>query len=419
MAGCKYKAIIKINLGFCSALLLAQHAAAEPVPGYVPPVTYDTAPVYADDTRGVYVPEHQQHRLMNNSELQAYGRSHFSDTQARQLNMASANQPAKDYRSPQNLGRPYDYASELERIASDPGALEDPQPQYTAQAQQPQPAQQQPQPATPYNPGAYAPTPPPPTAMQPVPFGNAASPYAPQVPQAMQAQSAQAVNGMEIAVGQAVAKPLDIHNSMVRMREERITVRRALQRMMDQIGAGDWTIVWDLAESNSALPEMEISVFAEEPFVNVLNALLARMQTRSSESLRVIRYDKTQRLVITDRSSGSPRTAEGSVPIGADNGNVAVTENVLKEARVSVHYDEVPLVDALESMVHQAGKGQWRLRMYAGTDETLAPAHIEEPFGMAMERVSKLFNLKYEVFPGGKLIVVTHHNRFGYQGVER
>src|SRR5690606_20803225 len=134
---------------------------------------------------------------------------------------------------------------------------------------------------------------------------------------------------------------------------ERVSVRRALQRMMDQVGAGNWAIVWDLDEANAGLPDMEISIYAEEPFMNVLNSLLARLQTRSGQPLRVIRYDRTQRLVITDRVGGEPRATSGvgvggKTPAGYD---VAVTETVLKEAVVSLHYDEVPLVDALENVV--------------------------------------------------------------------
>ena len=207
-----------------------------------------------------------------------------------------------------------------------------------------------------------------------------------------------------------------MHNSLVRLREDRITIRRALQRMMDQIGAGEWTLVWDLAEQNAGLPEMEVSIYAEEPFSNVLNALLARVQTRSGQPLRVIRYDNTQRLVITDRQGGYRLAGKTSaVGVGGDSDPVAVTENVLKETMVSLHHDEIPLVDALENIVNQAGKGEWRLRVYAGLDQVLKPAHIEEPFNVAMDRLLKLFNLKYEIFPGGKLIVVTHNNRFGYR----
>jgi hypothetical protein len=94
-----------------------------------------------------------------------------------------------------------------------------------------------------------------------------------------------------------------------------------------------------------------------------------------------------------------------------------VTEQVLKEAMVSLHYDEIPLVDALENVVNQAGRGQWRLRIYAGLDQVLKPAHIEEPFSIAMERLLRLFNLKYEIFPGGKLVVVTQTTRMGFEGV--
>ena len=207
-------------------------------------------------------------------------------------------------------------------------------------------------------------------------------------------------------------------NALVRLREDRITIRRALQRMMDQIGGGDWTVVWDLAEQNAGLPEMEISIYSEEPFMSVLNALLARVQSRSGQPLRVVRYDNTQRLVITDQAGGSNLAGKSSAAGIDEDEGLAVTEQVLKEAMVSLHYDEIPLVDALENVVSQAGRGQWRLRMYAGLDQVLKPAHIEEPFGIAMERLLKLFNLKFEVFPGGKLIVVTHNNRFGYGSVK-
>jgi hypothetical protein len=43
---------------------------------------------------------------------------------------------------------------------------------------------------------------------------------------------------------------------------------------------------------------------------------------------------------------------------------------------------------------------------------------VEEPFSVALERVLKLFNLKFEIFPGGRLIVVTQENRFGFRGVQ-
>jgi hypothetical protein len=212
---------------------------------------------------------------------------------------------------------------------------------------------------------------------------------------------------------------LDMHNSLVRLREDRITVRRVLQRMMDQIGGGSWTVVWDLDEQNAGLPEMEISIYAEEPFMNVMNALLARVQTRSGQPLRVIRYDQTQRLVITDRTGGY-RLQGHSQSVGVQtSGSAVVTERMLKDTMVSLHHDEIPLVDALENIVDQAGKGQWRLRLYAGMDQVLKPAHVEEPFSVAMERLLKLFNLKYEIFPGGKLVVVTQANRFGYGGISQ
>jgi len=238
-------------------------------------------------------------------------------------------------------------------------------------------------------------------------------------PQALQSPKPQnSQGGVEIAIGNTKPRNLDMTNSLVRIQEERISVRRALQRMMDQIGAGDWAVVWDLSDRNQALPDMEISMFAEEPFMNVLNALLARIQTRSGQPLRVVRFDNRSRLVITDRANGYSDVNRSNA-VGVDNsGLVAVTENVLKEAMVSLHHDEIPLVDALEDMVNQAGKGEWRLRVYAGLDQVLKPAHVEEPFAIALERILQLFNLKYEVFPGGKLIVVTHSNRFGFRGVE-
>jgi hypothetical protein len=189
-----------------------------------------------------------------------------------------------------------------------------------------------------------------------------------------------------------------------------------LQRMLDQVGGSGWTIVYDLDEQNAGLPDMEISIVAEEPFMNVLNALLARLQTRSGAPLRVIKYDQTQRLVLTDRTGDSARADASSG--GTDGTRAAVTETVLKENKVSLHYDEIPLVDALENIINQAGRGEWRLRMYAGADQVLKPAHIEEPFGVAIERILKVFGLRYEVFPGGKLIVVTGGDSFGFRNAQ-
>ena len=209
-----------------------------------------------------------------------------------------------------------------------------------------------------------------------------------------------------------------MNNSLVRLREDRISIRRAVRRMLDQIGGSDWTIAWDMSEPNRPLPDMEISIDANEPFMNVMNALLARVQTRSGQPLRVVRYDESKRLLITDRVDYTKnKDVVSPIGIGATSDPV-VTEQVLKESMVSLHYDEVPLVDALESLVNQAGKGQWRLRIYAGMDQVLKPAHIEEPFSIAMERLLQLFNLKYEIFPGGKLVVVTQNNRFGFSGVK-
>lgn len=368
-------------------------SAAQPVPGYVPPMTVTQAPDYADDTRGVFVPSHAQHRLKTESELNNYQKagadSYASDFPEGSFSVAQA------YNSPDSFERELNRISNghvgnesnLNRIAANQGAV---QGVYNGMEQG-------------YDmqmaPGMMAGTTP-----------NAGSHLtSPQV--------VRSGEGVEIAQGTVQQRTLDMHNSLVRLREDRISVRRAIQRMMDQIGGGEWTVVWDMAEQNAALPEMEISIYTEEPFMNVLNALVARVQTRSGQPLRVIRYDNTQRLVLTDRSGGHRLSGmTSSVGVG-DLDEVAVTENVLKETMVSLHYDEVPLVDALENIVNQAGKGEWRLRVYAGLDQVLKPAHIEEPFAIALERLLRLFNLKYEIFPGGKLIVVTHNNRFGFEGV--
>ena len=383
--------------------LCGSAAQAAPVPGYVPPVNDQNVPDYADDTRGVFVPSHGQHRLKTEMELSQYNAPSYErpnyvsqgvpsgDAYERELNRISAGHLA--------------YEANLDMVARQPNRIEPaagPVPTMSngghmyqvSQNTMADPAYQQmatPQLAPQRNPYSYNP---------------------PSVALDITA-------GEEIARGQAYTQSVDMTNALVRLREDRITIRRALQRMMDQIGGGDWTVVWDLAEQNSGLPEMEISIYSEEPFMSVLNALLARVQSRSGQPLRVVRYDNTQRLVITDQAGGSNLAGKSSAAgVDGDDG-LAVTEQVIKEAMVSLHYDEIPLVDALENVVSQAGRGQWRLRMYAGLDQVLKPAHIEEPFGIAMERLLKLFNLKFEMFPGGKLIVVTHNDRFGYGSVQQ
>ncbi|MFZ2586544.1 MAG: hypothetical protein WAZ18_00240 [Alphaproteobacteria bacterium] len=398
------------------AVFLASTPLAAPVPGYVPPVTQQYAPEYVDDTRGVYVPAHPQERLKSERELAAW-----------QL-QAENGRPFYAQKNPN--GTYYEEAlntvssgvanteDELNRIAGDPGLLSGGKPEadvqlYAADA--------------PVN--HYAMNTPADDVYGIAPAagpskGKDLSKYPSLATGGMAGagvNTSTADGGNEIAVsGASRGTTVDMQNGMVQLKEERISVRRALQRMMDQIGAPNWAVVWDLEEQNAGLPDMEISIYAEEPFMNVLNSLLARLQTRSGQPLRVIRYDRTQRLVITDRVGGEPRATSGvgvggKSPAGYD---VAVTEAVLKEAIVSLHYDEVPLVDALENIVNQAGKGQWRLRMYAGTDQVLKPAHVEEPFGVAVERILRVFNLKYEIFPGGKLIVVTAGDSFGFRGVQ-
>ena len=400
-----------------TAVLLSSTPLAAPVPGYVPPVTQQYVPEYVDDTRGVYVPAHPQERMKSERELAAWqlqvetGRPFYAQNKPNgeyyeeALNTVSTGVANTD--------------DELNRIAGDPGLLSGGKAQPDAQlyAEDAPVSHYAMNEADVINPYGVAP------AAGPS-KGNNLSKYPSLANGGMAGalpDSRGAGDGQEIAVtasGRGTGA-VDMQNGMVQLKEERISVRRALQRMMDQIGAPNWAVVWDLDEQNAGLPDMEISIYAEEPFMNVLNSLLARLQTRSGQPLRVIKYDRTERLVITDRVGGEPRATSGvgvggKSPAGYD---VAVTETVLKEAVVSLHYDEVPLVDALENIVNQAGKGQWRLRMYAGTDQVLKPAHVEEPFGVAVERILRVFNLKYEIFPGGKLIVVTSGDSFGFKGV--
>ena len=368
-------------------------AFAQAVPGYVPPVTVTKAPDYADDTRGVFVPTHEQYRMKTPAEF-----SQASD----QVRYAQAAPQGQSDAYEQEMSRiagsgGEDLDSAMDRIAGGGTTAPAPQQQMPMQPQQGM---------TPSYGGGYAPQ------QQPM-MSNA-----PVIPTPMAPVAQGGERGVEMAVGQSRGPVLDMNNSLVRLREDRISIRRAVRRMLDQIGGSDWTISWDMSEPNRPLPDMEISIDANEPFMNVMNALLARVQTRSGQPLRVVRYDESKRLLITDRVDYTKnKDVVSPIGIGATTDPV-VTEQVLKESMVSLHYDEVPLVDALESLVNQAGKGQWRLRIYAGMDQVLKPAHIEEPFSIAMERLLQLFNLKYEIFPGGKLVVVTQNNRFGFSGVK-
>lgn len=384
------------------ALVVHAGPAAPVVPGYVAPVAQTSVAPYIDDTRGVYVPEHEQLRGKTAAELADWSNvMPAAGGQSAQGGEQTLNRLASE------VG---DTNSELERIGSEPGLLENGGRPFN-NVQMAQATTQRRSGAAADDLSSYPSLATGGKAARPMDIG--ASPMQP----APTMQGAD--GGIELAVGGTAGnEQLDLQHAVVKLKEERISVRRALQRMLDQVGGNSWSVVWDLDEVNAGLPDMEISIYAEEPFVKVLNALLARLQTRSGQPLRVIKYDKTQRLVITDRTGGDARSSSigaGQVAGGAD---VAVTESVLKEAKVSLHYDEVPLVDALENIVNQAGKGQWRLRMYAGTDQVLKPAHVEEPFGVAIERILKIFNLRYEMFPGGKLIVVTGGDRFGFKGVE-
>jgi hypothetical protein len=419
-------------LGTLLALgLVADVLAAPPTPGSVAPVQLATVADYADDTRGVFVPEHQQLRSRTVAELARAAQPARPQTAAMQPGSAAYTQTLNKLAT-----GVADTSAALSKIANNPGPLAGGATRMAAldpievnasnlgvanQLSDSYEGLQLAQLSPAAGPSANRV---PSTNLQRYPSlatgGQALQPMAaePSVPMALE-PGARVGTGTEIAVGQAAPQvALDIQRGIVRLKEERITVRRGLQRMLDQIGGGQWTVVYDLDETNAALPDMEISIYAEEPFVNVLNALLARLQSRSGQPLRVIKYDQTQRLVITDRTTTGGSASSGA-PSGPDAvGTIVVSEAVLRESKVSLHYDEIPLVDALENIVNQAGKGQWRLRMYAGMDQVLKPAHIEEPFAVALERILKVFNLRYEVFAGGKLIVVTAGDRFGFRGVE-
>lgn len=424
-----------------STTLLSSVGLANPVPGYVPPVEWAQVPQYADDQRGVYVPAHPTYRLKTDLELKQWSQSAYPTP----LYQSPQSNPDAYERQMNNISNGFgSFEEEMNRIATDPGVMAGGQGTNDAHlyANNGMPTEPSGYGMAPQmagyvapqgngccvgNASGYASTPT--HYQQPMQLAQAPmqqQPYMQQQPPMRPATPPYPANalptgdeGIELVAGtMSNNTSVDMHNSLVRLQEERISIRRALQRMMDQVGAGDWAVVWDLAEQNAGLPDMEISIYSEEPFINVLNALLARIQTRSGQPLRVIRYDRSKRLVVTDRAGGH-RLAGDSSPAGVGKqDNVLVSENVLKEAMVSLHYDEIPLVDALENIVGQAGRDQWRLRMYAGKDQVLKPAHIEEPFNVAMERLLRLFNLKFEIFPGGKLIVVTHNNRFGYKGGE-
>ena len=407
----------------------------QPVPGYVAPVTETPVAPYVDDTRGVYVPAHAQLREKTQSELDGwatpgqqnmplFAQSHPNNTQYQQaLNTVADGVPST--------------SRAVAQIADEPGILSGARIAPVRQAQQARPVQiAQNDYYNSYNNGpSYGgmsrnlnniqPAEGPSNGADLSQYPSLATGGSPAQGRAMPAASnpmqTMADGGVELATtspGPTDSSPIDMQNGMVHLKEERITVRRALQRMMDQIGGGSWTVVWDLDESNAGLPDMEISIYADEPFIKVLNALLARLQTRSGQPIRVIKYDQTHRLVITDRTGGDAASASVGGNGGKGATNVTVDESMLKQHLVTLHYDEIPLVDALENIVNQAGEGQWRLRMYAGADQVLKPAHVEEPFSVAIDRILKIFNLRYEIFPGGKLIVVTAADSFGFRGVQ-
>lgn len=411
----------KIAIGTFTSIVLINQVNAVTVPGSVPPVQMTTSSLYADDTRGIAVPEHEQFRLQSSSELlaQAGNRTEgvtYSDAEGNSF-------------VPGGVEKDTEITDQLDKIANDPGFLSvQDQPAGTIPAAMPMQAYMPTMPGANPMQGqvAYPNT----ARMQPTsatPMGNTAGfeqvntgfRTVPTQTGAgfMQGTTMASDGGVEIAVGRVQTQTVDFKNSIVKLREDRASIRRVVRRMLDQIGGGSWNVVWSLSQENANLPDMEISIYTQEPFMNVLNALLARLQTRSGQSLRVIKYDNAQKIVITDQQGSA---AKHSKAAGVNvKGTMAVTEQVLKDSKVVLHYDEIPLVDALENIVNQASKGQWKLRVYAGMDQVLKPAHIEEPFNIAMERVLSLFNLKYEVFPGGKLVVVTSAGAAGYTNMQQ
>jgi hypothetical protein len=411
----------KIAIGTFTSIVLINQVNAVTVPGSVPPVQMTTSSLYADDTRGIAVPEHEQFRLQSSSELLAQAGSRtegvtYSDAEGNSF-------------VPGGVEKDTEITDQLDKIANDPGFLSvQDQPAGTIPAAMPMQAYMPTMPGANPMQGqvAYPNT----ARMQPTsaaPMGNTAGfeqvntgfRTVPTQTGAgfMQGTTMASDGGVEIAVGRVKTQTVDFKNSIVKLREDRASIRRVVRRMLDQIGGGSWNVVWSLSQENANLPDMEISIYTQEPFMNVLNALLARLQTRSGQSLRVIKYDNAQKIVITDQQGSAARHSKAA---GVNvKGTMAVTEQVLKDAKVVLHYDEIPLVDALENIVNQASKGQWKLRVYAGMDQVLKPAHIEEPFNIAMERVLSLFNLKYEVFPGGKLVVVTSAGAAGYTNMQQ
>lgn len=446
----------------CSSLLMGQQVFAVTVPGSVPPVRVTTAALYADDTRGIAVPEHEQFRLQANNELLAQASTKsdagvtFSDADGNLIVASQGNSSMKSqleniasgdsgYNSPVasaqsnvpvlEFGGPDGFQPEQRNVGAENHT-------YGFSANIPQSYDSVPDLANmPYDQTAMYDQ----RGVSNISVTNGYSGEGVMIPTTMQgnwnAQTRQQSEfpisndfarnsmsngdgGIEIATTQPNMKRVDMNNSIVKLKEDRVSVRNVVRRMLDQIGGASWDVVWRLSPENASLPDMEISIYTEEPFMNVLNALLARLQTKSGQPLRVVRYDNNQKLVITDQQ-GRVRTASTkrkTAGIGVDlNGRdtMAVTEQVLKESKVVHHYDEIPLVDALEDMVNQASNGQWRLRVYAGMDQVLKPAHIEEPFNIAMERILALFNLKYEIFPGGKLVVITSGGASGYTNMQQ
>ncbi|MCP4354796.1 MAG: hypothetical protein GY793_04035, partial [Proteobacteria bacterium] len=69
----------RIALGVFTSFLLIQQASAVVVPGSVPPVRLKTVGLYADDSRGIAVPGHDQLILQDNRQLSSQAKKYSDD----------------------------------------------------------------------------------------------------------------------------------------------------------------------------------------------------------------------------------------------------------------------------------------------------------------------------------------------------
>ena len=198
------------SFNFLVALCLVTSAAnaqsGAPVPGYVPPLTVAQAPNYADDTRGVFVPSHTQHRMKTDAEVQNYqkvGGDSYSNglpTGSTLLAQAYSSEDSFERELNRISNGHVGNESNLNRIAAGNGANQN---AYSNQGYEMQ------------------------TAPSGIQNGQMSAP-----------QVVRTGEGVEIAQGAVQNRTLDMTNSLVRLREDQVSIRRALQRMMDQMGYG-------------------------------------------------------------------------------------------------------------------------------------------------------------------------------------